>query len=214
MSRYLIAFYFHAESGEDTARRRFNALLDEEHALGFRKARGRSLYQIICDENDNWVALVLWTGAFWHLGARDNWVGWDAMTRSERLQLFVHQARFLGLQNARDSVWNSALLAAAVRDLTEQCEEVFDYRPLPAETFTDPETHEGTCYKAADWEPAGLSSGEGSITPINFRKAHDPGPQSTREVVRSGVAERAASRSGGLCRCALCVESAATVFAL
>jgi hypothetical protein len=144
---------------EKTARRRFNALLEEEHALGSRQAKGRSLYQVICDEEDRWVALVLWTGACWHLGARDQWVGWDGVTRSERLQLVVHQARFLVLQSARDSVWSSAILAAATRDLPAQWEEVFDYRPLLAETFTDPETHAGTCYKAAGWEAAGFSGG-------------------------------------------------------
>lgn len=146
---------------EKTARRRFNALLDEEHLLGSRQAKGRSLYQVICDAEDRWVALLLWTGACWHLGARDQWVGWDGMTRSERLQLVVHQARFLVLASARDRVWSSAVLAAAVRDLPRQWEEVFEYRPLLAETFTDPETHAGTCYKAAGWEPAGFSRADG-----------------------------------------------------
>ena len=145
---------------EATARRRFNTLLDEEHALGSRRAKGRSVYQAICDEQGHWVALILWTGACWHLGARDQWIGWDPMTRSERLQLIVHQARFLVLEAARDSVWSSAVLAAAVRDLPAQWEEVFEYRPLLAETFTDPETHEGTSYKAAGWEPAGFSRSE------------------------------------------------------
>ncbi len=68
------------------------------------------------------------------------------MKRSERLQLIIHQASFLVLEEARDSVWSSAVLAAALRDLPAQWEEVFDYRPLLAETFTDPETHAGTCY--------------------------------------------------------------------
>jgi len=145
---------------EAAARRRFNTLLDEEHALGSRRAKGRSVYQAICDEQGHWVALILWTGACWHLGARDQWIGWDPMTRSERLQLIVHQARFLVLEAARDSVWSSAVLAAAVRDLPAQWEEVFEYRPLLAETFTDPETHEGTSYKAAGWEPAGFSRSE------------------------------------------------------
>ena len=58
-------------------------------------------------------------------------------------------------------MWSSALLAAARRDLPGQWEEVFAYRPLLAETFTDPETHAGTCYKAAGWEAVGLSSGLG-----------------------------------------------------
>ena len=116
------------------------------------------------------VALFLWTGACWHLRPRDEWVGWDAVTRSERLQLIVHQARFLVLPEARVSVWSSAVLDAALRDLPAQWEEVFAYRPLLAETFTDPETHAGTCYKAREQlcatqlpaaRPAGLAAPAG-----------------------------------------------------
>jgi hypothetical protein len=33
------------------------------------------------------------------------------------------------------------------------------YAPLLAETFTDPEAHAGTCYKAAGWEPLGQTIG-------------------------------------------------------
>lgn len=146
---------------EATARRRFNKLMDEQHALGSRRPKGRSVYQVICDEQGRWIALVLWTGAFWHLRPRDEWIGWDAMTRSERLQLIVHQARFCLLEQARDGHWASAILAAAVRDLPSQWAEIFDYRPLLVETFTDPETHAGTCYQAAGWEPVGLSRADG-----------------------------------------------------
>jgi hypothetical protein len=146
---------------EAAARRRFHQLLEEQHALGSRRPKGRSLYQVVCDETDRWVALILWTGAYWHLSPRDRWVGWDAVTRSERLQLVVHQARFLVLKPEGDSLWSSAILAASWRDLPGQWEEVFDYRPLLAETFTDPETHAGTCYKAAGWEPVGMSRSDG-----------------------------------------------------
>jgi hypothetical protein len=146
---------------EMTARRRFNGLLDEQHALGSRRAKGRSVYQVICDEQGHWIALVLWTGAFWHLSPRDQWIGWDPVTRSERLQLIVHQARFCMLEQTRDAHWASAVLAAAVRDLPAQWEEIFAYRPLLVETFTDPETHAGRCYQAAGWEPVGFSRGDG-----------------------------------------------------
>lgn len=142
---------------EETARRRFNHLLDEQHALRSRQPKGRSLYQVVCDREDRWVALFLWTGACWHLGPRDEWIGWDPVLRSERLQLIVHQARFLILAEGRDSHWASSVLAASLRDLPAQWEEVFGYRPLLVETFTDPETHAGTCYRAAGWEAVGLS---------------------------------------------------------
>jgi len=146
---------------EKTARQRFKDLLEEEHELGDRRAKGRRLYQVVCDEEDQWVALFLWVGAYWHLRPRDEWVGWDGVKRSERLQFIVHQARFLVLPAARDSVWSSAVLAASLRDLPGQWAEVYDYRPLLAETFTDPETHAGTCYRAAGWQAVGLSSGTG-----------------------------------------------------
>ncbi len=38
-------------------------------------------------------------------------------------------------------------------------QQMFGYRPLLAESFTDPETYEGTCYKASNWEAAGHSAG-------------------------------------------------------
>lgn len=207
---------------EKTARRRFNALLDEEHALGSRKARGRSVYQVICDEQDRWVALILWTGACWHLGARDQWIGWDGMTRSERLQLVIHQARFLVLQSARDSVWSSAVLAAAVRDLPGQWEEVFAYRPLLAETFTDPETHEGTCYKAAGWEPAGFSSGEGKHYADLFPQSARPkklwlkplAPKARERLCASELpdAQRAGLAGHAAVRCALKAPQLASLY--
>lgn len=145
---------------EAVARSRFKQLLEEQHRLGSRKTKGRSLYQVICRE-EQWLGLILWTGAIWHLKARDQWIGWDALRRSERLQLVVHQARFLVLEQTRQPNLASQMLGAAVRDLPAQWEEVYGYRPLLAETFTDPESHAGTCYKAAGWEPVGLSGKDG-----------------------------------------------------
>lgn len=146
---------------ERTALRRFDKLLDEQHALGARRPKGRSLFQVVCDEQGRWIGLFLWVGAYWHLRPRDEWIGWDPVLRSERLQLVVHQARFLILEEARDARWASSVLAASLRDLPGQWAEVFNYRPLLVETFTDPETQAGTSYRAAGWEPVGLSRGDG-----------------------------------------------------
>lgn len=146
---------------EKVARSRFQQLLQEQHRLGDRHTKGRSLYQVICREDGQWLGLMLWTGAIWHLKARDQWIGWDAVRRSERLQLVVHQARFLVLEQTRQPNLASQMLGAAVRDLPVQWEELYGYRPLLAETFTDPESHAGTCYKAAGWEAVGMSGKDG-----------------------------------------------------
>ena len=145
---------------EAVARSRFNQLLEEQHRLGGRKPKGRRLYQVICRQ-EQWLGLILWTGAVWHLKARDQWIGWDGVRRSERLQLVVHQARFLVLEQTRQPNLASQMLGAAVRDLPRQWEQLYGYEPLLAETFTDPESHAGTCYKAAGWEPVGMSGKDG-----------------------------------------------------
>lgn len=141
-------------------RKRCQRLLEQEHALGSRLTKGRSLYQIVCRQ-EAWVGIILWTGSSWHLKARDEWIGWDAVTRSERLQLVVQQGRFLVLEERREPNLASQILGAAVRDLPAQWEQSFGYRPLLAETFTDPESHAGTCYKASGWEAVGMSGRDG-----------------------------------------------------
>jgi hypothetical protein len=39
---------------------------------------------------------------------------------------------------------------------------------LLAETFTDIEAFEGTCYKAAAWQPCGITKGCGRRTPLRL----------------------------------------------
>jgi hypothetical protein len=53
----------------------------------------------------------------------------------------------------------SRILGAAVKTLPEQWIKAFGYAPVLAETFTDIEAYQGTCYKAAGWEAAGRSKG-------------------------------------------------------
>ena len=145
---------------EELARKRFHQLLDAEHSLGSRQPKGRTLYQIAC-RGDEWIGLSLWTAAIWQFKSRDQRIGWDPVTRSERLQLIVHQSRFLILDAAREPNLASSVLAHFLRQLSRQWEECFGYLPLLAETFTDPESHSGTCYKATGWEPVGFSRRDG-----------------------------------------------------
>jgi hypothetical protein len=53
----------------------------------------------------------------------------------------------------------SQTMGAALRELPAHWLAQFGYRPLLAESFTDPEAYAGTCYKASNWEPVGWSEG-------------------------------------------------------
>jgi hypothetical protein len=66
----------------------------------------------------------------------------------------------------------SRALGLAVRALPEHWESRHGYKPLLAETFTDIEAFEGTCYKAAGWEPCGLSKGFERTHRADFYREH------------------------------------------
>ena len=53
----------------------------------------------------------------------------------------------------------SQCLGAGLRELVSQWENQHGYRPLLAESFSDPESHAGTVYKATNWVQAGLTKG-------------------------------------------------------
>jgi hypothetical protein len=78
----------------------------------------------------------------------------------ERLKLIVQNRRFLVLTDKGQTPnLASQAMGAALRALPGQWLERFGYRPLLAESFTDPEAYAGTCYKASNWEAVGKSAG-------------------------------------------------------
>jgi hypothetical protein len=137
----------------------FDRVLADQHYLGAGCAVGDYLRQVV-ERDGQPVALLVWGPACYALKDRDRWIGWSALQRIERLKLVVQNRRFL-LLTAQGQSPNlaSQALAAAVRVLPEQWHQHFGYRPLLAETFTDPEAYAGTCYKASNWEPVGFSAG-------------------------------------------------------
>lgn len=137
---------------------RVAALLDDQHYLGSGRRVGKGLVQIV-HHQERWAALLVWGPAAMKLLDRDEWIGWTQRQRAERLGLLVQNRRFLVLAEARMPNLASRALGLAVRHLPEHWESAHGYRPLLAETFTDIEAFEGTCYKAAGWEPCGLTQG-------------------------------------------------------
>ena len=137
----------------------FDQLLAQKHYLGAGRPVGDYLRQVV-ERDGQPVALLVWGPACYALKDRDRWISWSANQRLERLKLIVQNRRFLLLSEKGASPnLASQSIGAALRVLTEQWQERFGYRPLLAETFTDPEAYEGTCYKASNWEPVGWSAG-------------------------------------------------------
>jgi hypothetical protein len=143
-------------SGEELERAA--RLLEEEHYLGAARPVGRTLVQAVHHQG-RWVALLVWGPAALKLTDRDADIGWTDSQRAERIGLIVQNRRFLVLAEARMPNLASRALALAVNALPAAWEQAHGYRPLLAETFTDIEAFEGTCYKAAGWQPCGITKG-------------------------------------------------------
>jgi len=133
-------------------------LLEEEHYLGAARPVGRTLFQAV-HHRGRWVALLMWGPAALKLPDRDDDIGWTDHQRAERIGLIVQNRRFLVLSKTRMPNLASRALALAVNALPAAWEQTHGYRPLLAETFTDIEAFEGTCYKAAAWQPCGITKG-------------------------------------------------------
>ena len=105
------------------------------------------------------MSLLVWGPAALKLADRDNDIGWTESQRAERIGLIVQNRRFLVLAKTRMPNLASRALALAVNALPAAWAQAHGYRPLLAETFTDIEAFEGTCYKAAAWQPCGITKG-------------------------------------------------------
>jgi hypothetical protein len=137
----------------------FDGQLATQHDLGAGQAIGDYLRQGV-EVQGCPAALLVWGPACYALKDRDRWISWSAAPRVQRLKLVVQNRRFLVLApKGRSPNLASQTMGAALRALPEQWLKPFGYRPLLAESFTDPEAHAGTCYKASNWEPVSWSAG-------------------------------------------------------
>ena len=142
---------------------RWNALMREQHYLGFRKFCGRRLLHV-AELDGRWLALVGWHAAALHCAARERWIGWTQLQRRARLFLVVNNSRFLVLAEAA-GVRNlaSRVLGLSLRRLPGDWLAQHGQPVLLAESFVDPSRFAGTCYHAANWLEVGATRGFGRV---------------------------------------------------
>ena len=133
-------------------------LLKQFHYLKDNSGKGRKAYQAITYKGQ-WLAIIEWASPALYLKDRDEWIGWNRHMITQRRELIINNTRFLILSKERMPNLASKALALACKDIPSFWNCLYDYEPLLAETFTDIEQFEGTCYKAAGWQERGLTQG-------------------------------------------------------
>ena len=140
-------------------RRRWDALMNQHHHLGFKRFAGRGL-RYVFEWRGNWVGLAGWQSGAFKCRPRDKWIGWKSELQFTRMQLIANNTRFLIL-GAPECFPNldSFALAAMVRRLSDDWSAAYGHSLLLAETFVDPSKSCGHMYKAAGWMELGCTKG-------------------------------------------------------
>ena len=170
----------------------YNALMAAHHRLGV-AASGRVL-RYVAEAGGVPVVLATFGSAAWRLPVRDARIGWDEQQRSARLERICCNQRLCVLPAAEDVPHaGSQALAAMLRALPGDYQRVFGVRLMAVESFTDPATHAGTVYAAANFTAAGSTAGYGrSAGPSHYIRHGQPKTYWLYELAGGGIAALAA----------------------
>lgn len=151
--------------GAESQSRLWRELIERYHYLHCRVPVGANLRYLVRSEQcpQRVLACLLWSSAAWKMAARDRWVGWNDQQRRRNLQLIVNNSRFLILPWIRIRYLASTILSLCARQLPQDWEQRYGYRPVLLETLVDAERFRGTCYRAANWIPLGRTQGRGRM---------------------------------------------------
>jgi hypothetical protein len=144
----------------------FNGLMEQYHYLSYAQPVGEHL-KYVCWAQGRPVACLAWSSAPRHLGSRDRYIGWSAEARRRNIRFIAYNARFLILPWVSVPHLASHILGRVARGLSDDWERMYGHPIYFAETFIDPLRFRGTCYRAANWQLLGLTTGRGKDDQTN-----------------------------------------------
>ena len=145
---------------DDEHMRIWNEMMIREHPRGHGPLVGRQIRYLI-DSEHGWLGAMGFAAPALQLADRDRWIGWTVEQRRASLQMVVNMNRFLIRPSVRCSNLASMLLAMAARQMPEDFQRLYRYRPLLMESFVDISQFTGASYKAANWVRVGRTKGRG-----------------------------------------------------
>lgn len=152
-------------------------LIERYHYLRHRVPVGANLRYLVRSprSGEQVLACLLWSSPAWKMAPRDRWIGWNQEQREQNLQLVVNNSRFLIPPWVHVRGLASKILGQCARQLPDDWELRYGYRPLLLETLVDSRRFPGTCYRAANWIRVGQTQGRGRMD--SEHRAHALAPK-------------------------------------
>lgn len=156
----------------------------ENHYLQTADLVGEQLWYV-AEYQGQWLALLGWSAAAYHLKGRDTWIGWNDTQRRARLPLIANNARFCLLTPAGEHPNRASYaMGQCLEQLSQDWQEAYGHPILAVESFVDTQLFRGTCYKATGWQALGCTAGFKRVTQ-DFYQVHDrPKQLYVRELVK------------------------------
>ena len=138
----------------------FNSLIEHHHYLAYQQPVGEHLKYLVWAQGRP-IACLAWSSAPRHLGSRDRYIGWSPTARRRNIRFIAYNTRFLILPWIRIPHLASHILGLVTRALSGDWNRLYSHPVYFAETFIDPGRFRGTCYRAANWQLLGFTTGRG-----------------------------------------------------
>jgi hypothetical protein len=139
----------------------WNALLDSYHYLRSGPLCGAQLRYLIWSERFGPLGGLSFSASAWRVRCRDEFIGWSEDARRYTQQLVVNNSRLLIAPMVKVPDLASHVLSQCAKRLAEDWQERYSYRPVLVETFIERGRFTGTCYRAANWQYVGKTTGRG-----------------------------------------------------
>jgi len=146
--------------------RQWNDLIARHHYLGFSPMAGAQLRYLVSSPHGE-LGAVSFGAAAWKVRDRDQWIGWSEDTRIQQLHRVINNARFLILPWVRCPNLGSRILSRCARQVPEDFQQRYGYRPVLFETFVERDRFSGTVYRASNWHCVGQTTGRGKLDPTH-----------------------------------------------
>jgi hypothetical protein len=145
---------------DKAASRLWNGLIERWHYLGYSPLPGAQLrYLIRWDQGI--LGAIGFGAAAWKVAVRDRWIGWGRTEREASLGRVLNNARFLLLPWVQVRNLASKVLSLAAAQVPQDFAARYGTRVVLLETFVQTPRFRGTCYRAANWQYLGETTGRG-----------------------------------------------------
>ena len=145
-------------SAGSPAARRWAFYLDQYHYLGLHVV-GENIGYLAVDAHGRDVAALLFGAPAWRCAPRDQFLGWNDQTRRQRLHTLANKHPVSDLALVRVPYLASHVLSQVARRIGADWNVKYGHGLEWLETFVEREHFAGSCYRAANWQRVGQTTG-------------------------------------------------------